>query len=231
MKKRLKEADVPLSSMLAIAIVCGIIVGIMGSIVAKQIKLNEQCVFVNKQIREEYKTLSNYTVELEQRLEEQQSKAVVGQQSLKSANMKEIEVCSTSASKTYMDYEKITAKSSKQYKYIEAYMEVNEQGLLVDEDGYIGVALGSYFGDIGTKYQITLSTGIVLDVVKVEAKSDRHTNNGCEQMYDKSVIEFVIDESIAEDYFGRSKNGYILNGNFNNNKMFKGNIVAIKEVQ
>ena len=105
-------------------------------------------------------------------------------------------VCSTSGVKTYMDYKKITSKSSNQYIYIKKYMSVNDEGFLVDEEGRIGIALGSYFGAIGSKYNFTLSTGVVLKAVKVEAKSDAHTVNGCYQKWDKSVIEFVVDTDV-----------------------------------
>lgn len=143
----------------------------------------------------------------------------------------DIEVCSSSSTKTYMSYKAITDTSSTQYRYIEENMSVDPvTGLLVDEEGFIGVALGSYFGDIGTRYYITLDTGIVLPVVKVEAKSDKHTNNGCAQSVDGSVIEFVIDVDIASSYFGISSNGYVLSGNFNNFDLFSGEIIAIEKV-
>ena len=61
-------------------------------------------------------------------------------------------VCAYSSVKTYMDYKAITAKNSTQYKYIRDYMNIDSSGLLVDEDGFIGVALGSYYGVIGDRY-------------------------------------------------------------------------------
>lgn len=142
----------------------------------------------------------------------------------------ELKVCSNSQSKTYMSYKTITNTGSTQYKFIKANMIVNEKGLLVDKDGYIGIALGSYFGKIGRRYIITLDTGIVLKVVKVEAKADNHTINGCYQKWDKSVIEFVIDTKKAGEYYGVGSNGYIANGNFNNIPEFKGKIIKIEEV-
>lgn len=139
-----------------------------------------------------------------------------------------INVCSKGINKTYMNYKKITDKSSQQYQFIKNNMTVNEKGYLVDNDGYIGVALGSYFGEIGTKYIFTLESGIKLRLVKVEKKADNHTNNGCEQKWDKSVIEFVIDENIAREYYKTPKNDYVNGGNFN--KVFNGKIIEIKRV-
>lgn len=143
----------------------------------------------------------------------------------------DVPVCSSSAAKTYMDYRKITNTKSAQYKYIRDYMRVDtETGLLFDEEGFIGVALGSYFGPIGTRYYITLDTGIVLPVVKVEAKADIHVSNGCEHLIDTSVIELVLDAEIAGEYFGVGTNGYVSNGNFNRNENFKGKIVKVELV-
>lgn len=142
-------------------------------------------------------------------------------------------VCSRSSTKTYMDYRAITARGSKQYKYIHEYMTVDEEtGFLYDEDGFIGVALGSYYGEIGDRYYITLDSGVVLPVVKIDEKADGDTINGCAHSSDSSVIEFVIDTDYASssDYFGRSGNGLIVSGNYNNYELFKGKIDKVEEV-
>ena len=132
--------------------------------------------------------------------------------------------CSTSNVKTYMDYKAITMVGSKQYQYIQNNMTISN-GLLYDGD-YIGVALGSWWGDIGSKWTIELDTGIILKVVKVDEKADAHTYNGCQHRNDTSVIEFVIDSNtIPNDWWGA--NGLVFNGNFNNNEMFNGNILRI----
>ncbi|MDO4701079.1 hypothetical protein EII25_00995 [Erysipelotrichaceae bacterium OH741_COT-311] len=141
----------------------------------------------------------------------------------------QVDMCSTSSTKSYMSYKSITSRGSRQYKYIQEYMTVDEEtGLLYDEDGFIGVALGSAFGSIGTRYYFTLDTGKILPVVKVEEKSDNDTEGGCYHLSDNSVIELVIDREIAIEYFGLGKNGLILSGNFNNYEGFKG---AIKKIE
>ena len=133
--------------------------------------------------------------------------------------------------KTYMDYHFITCKSSPQYKYIYSdAITVDDKGFLVTEDGYIGVALGTYFGPVGTKYIFTLDTGIELKLVKVEVKSDKHT---CENNYkagSNDVIEFVIDTKTQYMQDNIWSNGLIFQGNFNNCEDFKGNIIKIEEV-
>ena len=132
--------------------------------------------------------------------------------------------CSTSSVKTYMDYKAITMVGSKQYQYIQNNMFISN-GLLYEGD-YIGVALGSWWGDIGSKWTIELDTGIILNVVKVDEKSDAHTYNGCGHISDSSVIEFVIDSNtIPSEWWGA--NGLVFNGNFNNSGLFNGNILRI----
>lgn len=133
--------------------------------------------------------------------------------------------------KTYMDYRKITNRDSNQWKYIYSdAISVDDKGFLVTEDGYIGVALGSYFGPVGSKYIFELDTGIELKVVKVECKSDKHTCKNNYKAGSNDVIEFVIDtkaDYMRENVWG---NGLIFQGNFNNCEDFRGNIIAIREV-
>ncbi|MFV0275368.1 MAG: hypothetical protein ACK5HL_03945 [Bacilli bacterium] len=139
-----------------------------------------------------------------------------------------IEICSNSSIKTYMDYKAITNTKSKQYKYIKNNMIVDSTtGLLKHKENkdIIGIALGSYFGPIGSMYEFTLSSGKVLKVVKVEAKSDAHTYNGCYHRVDNSVLEFVIDTRKFKNY----KGGKIL-GNFGLYDEYAGNIVNIRKI-
>ena len=143
----------------------------------------------------------------------------------------EVQVCSTSSTKSYMDYRAITSRSSAQYKYIREYMLVDETtGFLYDEDGFVGVALGSVYGVIGDRYYITLDSGVVLPVVKIDEKADGDTVNGCAHMSDSSVIEFVIDTDYAKEYFSVYSNGLIASGNYNNYDLFHGKIAMIEEV-
>lgn len=143
----------------------------------------------------------------------------------------ELQPCSSSSVKTYMSYKSITNKQSTQYKFIQGNLEVDEEtGLLMDSDGFIAVALGSYFGEIGTRYLIQLESGQILKLIKAEQKSDNDTISGCKHESDNSVIEFLVDKKIAGSYFGISKNGLILSGNFNNHEDFKGRIVKIDQI-
>lgn len=145
---------------------------------------------------------------------------------------KEVGACAYGAVKSYMDYRAITNTSSRQYRFIRNYMEVDQKtGFLYDEDGFIGVALGSYYGVIGSRYYFTLDSGVTLPVVKIDEKDDRDTDySGCYHLNDSSVIEFVIDSDIANAYYGYYGNGLVLQGNFANYPLFRGDIVKVEEV-
>lgn len=132
-----------------------------------------------------------------------------------------IEVCSYSPNKPYMDYRMITDTSSIQYQYIQTHMSVSEKGLLISEDDYIGVALGSVYGAIGTKYTVTTDTGNTFKIVKIDEKSDQHTTNGC---YDQSgaIIEMVVDTDLMDS-------NVKYHGDYNVVSEFEGVIIKITQ--
>ena len=139
-----------------------------------------------------------------------------------------IGACSSSSVKTYEDYRMITATGSAQYQYIHNHCTVTDCGLLVDEEGFIGVALGYLFGPIGARYYIELDSGITIPVVKIDEKAARDAPNGC-TAGSNDAIEFVIHAGRALSFFGGG-NGYVLNGNFNNSRYFRGHIKDIEKV-
>ena len=144
----------------------------------------------------------------------------------------EIPVCAENTTKTYMDYRATTATDSRQYWFIKDELTVDEEtGFLYDKDGFIAVALGSFYGEIGDRYYFTLESGIVLPLVKAEEKADQDTDySGCYHTSDGSVIEFVIDRNLANNYFGYYNNGYVLQGNYNNYSLFRGRLVKVERV-
>lgn len=149
----------------------------------------------------------------------------------KKYDTEELEVCAASSAKTYMDYRMTTVVSSRQYQFIHNELTIDEEtGFLYDEDGFIAVALGSYYGEIGDRYYFTLDTGVVLPLVKAEEKADEDTDgSGCYHLSDSSVMEFVIDDDCAAEYFGSRSNGLVLDGNYNNYSLFSGNIVKVEK--
>ncbi len=141
----------------------------------------------------------------------------------------EIEFCENTSAKTYMPYQAVTKVDSAQYKQIHEKMTVDETtGLLYDKDGFIGAALASYFGPIGSRYYFTLESGSILPIVKVDSKSDDHTN-GCTAL-NGHLIEFVIDAEIAKEYFGQGPSGLASYGNFNNDERFEGKVIKFEKV-
>ena len=144
----------------------------------------------------------------------------------------DISLCSANDAKTYMDYRMTTVVSSNQYQFLNYECTVDKKtGFLYDEEGFIAVALGSYFGKIGDRFYFTLDSGIVLPLVKGEEKDDGDTDGtNCYHTIDGSVIEFVIHDEYAADYFGANGNGYVLNGNYNNYPLFEGSIVKVERV-
>ncbi len=144
----------------------------------------------------------------------------------------ELDICSANTAKTYMDYRMTTVVSSRQYQFIHNYLTVDKKtGFLYDEDGFIAVALGSYYGEISDRYYFTLDSGVVLPVVKAEEKADEDTDiTGCYHTLDGSVVEFVIDDEYAAACFGTNSNGYVLDGNYNNYPLFSGSFVKVEKV-
>ena len=123
-----------------------------------------------------------------------------------------------------MSYKAITNTASKQYKLIHSNsIVVGEDGLLYAGE-YIGVALGSKFGDIGDKFLITLNTGKQFKAIKVDEKDDSHTVDGCHHASDGSVVEFVIDIDLAKQSYPKA----IIMGSFDYIDKFNGAVVRIE---
>ena len=131
--------------------------------------------------------------------------------------------------KSYMDGSTVTNQESDQYKLLKT-MHINHRGNYETDDGFIGVAFGSYYGPVGTKYIVDLDSGIQLKVIKADEKADEHVNNGCVHKIDESMMEMIIDEPTAAAYYGMI-NGYVLGGNFNNSPDYQGNIIRIRKVE
>lgn len=148
----------------------------------------------------------------------------------KNFDCEEIEPCSTNDTKTYMDYRLTADVTSVQYWFINNNLNVDYTGFLYDDDGFIAAALGSYYGEIGSRYYFTLDTGVVLPIVKAEEKADGDVYDGCYHKKDGSVIEFVIDTDKAGEFFGVFANGLVLQGNYNNYDLFSGSIVKVEKV-
>lgn len=140
-----------------------------------------------------------------------------------------IELCAEgNTTKSYMDGATVTDETSTQYQLL-SQMHVNERGHYETDDGFIAVALGSYYGPVGTKYIITLDSGVQIKAIKADEKANEHMINGCTHYQDGSMMEFILDSETASNYYGEV-NGYVAGGNLNNIDMWKGAIVSIQKV-
>ena len=127
-----------------------------------------------------------------------------------------------------MDYRCITDITSQQYKLIYSdKIIVGEDGLLYDEYGFVGVALGTALGEVGDRFIVELDNGKIIKVIKVEVKSDNDTTDGMYHKTDGSVVEFVIDINKANKTYPTCINM----GSFNYEDKFKGNIKSISKVR
>ena len=157
---------------------------------------------------------------------------VPGPQTITSLVVKDFEIpedCKETSTKTYMDYRAITMTTSAQYRLIHSdVISIDDRGFLVTEDGFIGAALGTHFGPVGSKYIFELDSGEFLKIIKVEVKSDLHTCDHGILDGSGAAIEFVIDGQTGWMQDKVAPNGLIFGGNFN--KYFNGKIVSIQEV-
>ena len=102
--------------------------------------------------------------------------------------------------KSYMSYEAITNKHSKQYVLQKYYAYTGNYGIRMIHNRYC-IALGTYFNaPIGTYVDLVLENGITISCVVSEVKANQDTNednivtshNGC-------VSEFLVDVNIMSD--------------------------------
>lgn len=129
--------------------------------------------------------------------------------------------------KSFMDYRSVIDTTSKQYQLIySGDIYVGSDGLLYSEDGYIGVALGSAFGDIGDKFIIKTDTGNKIKAIKLDSKADKDTVDGIYHKTDGSVVEFLVDTDKIEYSYPIS---YEM-GSFNFESKFSGYVTSVTKV-
>lgn len=118
-------------------------------------------------------------------------------------------VCYSGYTKSNMDLDAITNTQSKQYKLKQSYWldEYGHYRYSFNDIDYYVVALGSYYGEIGDKFRITLSNGNIFYVIKGDEKSDTQTVNGCYHP-DGSVIEFIVDTNTVYSAYENFHGGF-----------------------
>ena len=126
--------------------------------------------------------------------------------------------------KTYMDYRKITDKSSDQYK-LQQKAYTDSDGIR-RVDGDVCIAVGTYYADkIGQRLEITLDSGNIFTAVVGDFKADCFTDE--KHMYYPindtlaDVTEFIVDVKKLDEYVR-------LMGSIGEYEKYSGNIVSIK---
>lgn len=95
--------------------------------------------------------------------------------------------------KSYMDFRCIKNRSSKQYKLQKKAHTNKKNGIRMVGDRYC-IALGSYYTrKIGTKVNLVMKSGKVIECIMADMKADSDTINKHRQHRDGSVVEVVVD--------------------------------------
>lgn len=120
----------------------------------------------------------------------------------------------------------ITNKASKQYDLVHNKLIKSDDGLLRDEDGYIAVALGSHYGNIGDRFIIKFRNSKSVNVIKADEKDDKDTVKGCYHKSDGSIIEVIVDTKKINNFYPEAR----IMGDFNYSDLFNGEIKEVYKV-
>ncbi len=124
--------------------------------------------------------------------------------------------------KTYMDYRKITNKSSKQW-HLQQLATTNEEGFRLFNGRYL-VAVGTFYADeVGKELRITLEDGTVFLAMVGDIKDNLHTDR-TNRYIEKNgnIVEFIVDVDKLDPI--TKKLGNVSNSGF------EGHIAMIEEV-
>lgn len=109
-----------------------------------------------------------------------------------------IETPAHTARKPWMDYRAVTDTSSVQYELLSRSWHADNGLLYVD--GCLCVALGSKWGEVGTRYTFRMSTGDEIPVIKCDEKQDIHTAGGEGWTgEDGHLIEMIVDTDCLDE--------------------------------
>lgn len=132
------------------------------------------------------------------------------------------------SAKTYADWHCITDTKSRQWELLHhSNIQICADGMLRDNEGYICAALGSYFGEVGSRWIFFLENGNQIPVVKCDEKADVHTLDTQHTIgVNQDIIEFYIDVSTHSTLGNVKDNGFVYWGNFNNCNEYVGNVIG-----
>lgn len=137
-------------------------------------------------------------------------------------NSLELPTEATGEFKTYMDFRKITNKSSKQWN-LQQLATTNNEGFRVFNGKYL-VAVGTYYAaEVGKELRITLDDGSVFYAMVGDIKMDIHTDTNNQYIpKNGNIVEFIVDVEKLDPL--TKKLGNISNSGF------EGEIAMIEEV-
>ena len=124
--------------------------------------------------------------------------------------------------KTYMDYKKITNKSSRQW-HLQQLAYTDSAGFRKFNDSYL-VAVGTYYADkVGKEFRVTLDSGIVFHAMVGDIKQDIHTDaNNQYVTANGNILEFIVDIDKLDKLTKKLGNA--------SNSGLEGSIIKIEEV-
>lgn len=142
----------------------------------------------------------------------------------KKQKFKKMEVPKHNNFKSYMGYQSITCKASKQYK-LQQKAKTGKYGIRTVKGRYL-IAMGTYYTkNVGDKFDIKLSDGTIIKCMIGDIKSDRHTDaKRQKQKYDGSIIEFITDPAKMPSNVKRA-------GSYTVCKKFSGSIKEIRKLK
>lgn len=125
--------------------------------------------------------------------------------------------------KTYMDYRAITNKKSPQYKMVLATVN-GDYGIRMYDNRY-SVAVGTAFNArVGTKIDIYLDSGKVLNCIVGDIKADAHTDVTHTQGGHGDVVEFIVDSKVMNKDAKRMGDCSVLPG-------FAGKVIKVEVLE
>lgn len=104
-------------------------------------------------------------------------------------------------------------------------LEIGNDGLLRDENGFVAAALGSAFGEVGSRWLFVLrqTDGYkLLRVIKADDKGAYTDDTGTYGSICGEIIEFIVDETKMP----QEANGYAYGGNLDKYEAVSGAVVG-----
>ena len=104
-------------------------------------------------------------------------------------------LCATSSFKSWMPYQAINAKNSKQYELQQIAYTESKYGLRMI-DSYFLIAVTSQFGNVGDLVEVHTSDMSFYAIIG-DIKDAGHDD--CQSLIDTSVVEFIVDNDTLHD--------------------------------